>query len=108
MITPERIAFLRDGNHGPGIADLLDEIERLQAVLIEVRDHLWNRQDMSRCREMAQEALGKARGWPTHPRAPCWPRCNPRRLRGRRSRLVHCRPGGCTADLCAAARIYIR
>jgi len=31
MITPERIAFLRNGNHGPGIADLLDEIERLQA-----------------------------------------------------------------------------
>ena len=31
MITPERIAFLRNGNHGPGIADLLDEIDRLQA-----------------------------------------------------------------------------
>jgi len=31
MITTERIAFLRNGNHGPGIADLLSELERLQA-----------------------------------------------------------------------------
>jgi len=31
MISPERIAFLRHGNHGPGIADLLDTIESLQS-----------------------------------------------------------------------------
>jgi len=33
VITPERIAFLRNGNHGPGIADLLDELAALQKQL---------------------------------------------------------------------------
>jgi len=37
MITPERIAFLRNGNHGPGVFELLDEIEALQAEVALLR-----------------------------------------------------------------------